>query len=746
MTRSADQNLDRRPGTAFAADAGALDSEPLRGRDPTDHPAQSGPSSNGAATSTPLLGRVDPGESAAPGPFEVAVLERWSALGPHDADVAIALACGYQLVRDPLPPPICEASAGDVDETVARLLGSGLITPDEVMPQLVADALLRAAPPRVVRRHLRHVVGALTGAGVELGPVAPRLLRAGLRDQRLVEALSASAYSALAEQPALAAQYYDAAASASEEPSGLRLRHAEACALAGDLSTATAILEQHDRSERTAEPWSAASALAANVAVLRGQTDQAATLWRWRAAQLSGGVTRDRRDAEGAVVLYAVGDVESGDRVRSAAAGAGPGLTDDGLSAMLDALRLSLGPGGESRCADCVAGMAQSAYTSSGQPARRLRPDHPAALAAIAAISCGDLPTAESVLQSASTSRGAVPDISRIAALRAWTAMLAGRLGEAGQWADRIDPRISRDEVWRTAVQVAIARREDDLTALTRLWLAARTTLVATRPDLFSLLPLSELSIVAARMREPDLARPTMTRLAEILDQLGGSTLWSAPYHWAGIQAAILTDRPKSLTPHAAALVAMSRHSPMAEVLAGGARAWVGVLGRDIDVDRVAAAAGRLAEVGLGWDGARLAGHGAARASSRKEAAVLLEVARALQRVSDRVEHSARDAVSGVATAAGQRAGLIDLTRREREVVELVLNGLTYKEVGETLFLSPKTVEHHMARIRRRSGASSRAELLRRLSATIDIVPPLPGHLPVLDRTRDLTRDRSGAG
>ena len=42
----------------------------------------------------------------------------------------------------------------------------------------------------------------------------------------------------------------------------------------------------------------------------------------------------------------------------------------------------------------------------------------------------------------------------------------------------------------------------------------------------------------------------------------------------------------------------------------------------------------------------------------------------------------------------------------------LVVEGRTHKEVGAQLYISPKTVEHHVAKIRQKIGASSRAELL----------------------------------
>jgi DNA-binding CsgD family transcriptional regulator len=68
---------------------------------------------------------------------------------------------------------------------------------------------------------------------------------------------------------------------------------------------------------------------------------------------------------------------------------------------------------------------------------------------------------------------------------------------------------------------------------------------------------------------------------------------------------------------------------------------------------------------------------------------------------------------------AETKAGVVALSPREREVVELVVAGMTYRQVGESLYLSAKTVEHHMARIKRPSGATTRSELLERLSLSL---------------------------
>ena len=55
------------------------------------------------------------------------------------------------------------------------------------------------------------------------------------------------------------------------------------------------------------------------------------------------------------------------------------------------------------------------------------------------------------------------------------------------------------------------------------------------------------------------------------------------------------------------------------------------------------------------------------------------------------------------------------LSEREQEIGAYVADGLTYKEIGAQLYISPKTVEHHVARVRQKLGASTRAEMLAAL-------------------------------
>ena len=70
-----------------------------------------------------------------------------------------------------------------------------------------------------------------------------------------------------------------------------------------------------------------------------------------------------------------------------------------------------------------------------------------------------------------------------------------------------------------------------------------------------------------------------------------------------------------------------------------------------------------------------------------------------------------------LAGSASQPAAAL-LSRREREVLELVANGLSDREIAEQLVVSPHTVHRHMANIRHKLGRGSRtaavAEAARR--------------------------------
>ena len=53
------------------------------------------------------------------------------------------------------------------------------------------------------------------------------------------------------------------------------------------------------------------------------------------------------------------------------------------------------------------------------------------------------------------------------------------------------------------------------------------------------------------------------------------------------------------------------------------------------------------------------------------------------------------------------------LSDREREVLQHVARGHTYAEIGENLFISPKTVENHVRNILKKLHLNRKQELIR---------------------------------
>lgn len=52
-----------------------------------------------------------------------------------------------------------------------------------------------------------------------------------------------------------------------------------------------------------------------------------------------------------------------------------------------------------------------------------------------------------------------------------------------------------------------------------------------------------------------------------------------------------------------------------------------------------------------------------------------------------------------------------DITEKQIEIIELVIEGITYKQIAEKLFISPKTVDNHMQNIYKKLNVNSKMQL-----------------------------------
>jgi two-component system NarL family response regulator len=64
-------------------------------------------------------------------------------------------------------------------------------------------------------------------------------------------------------------------------------------------------------------------------------------------------------------------------------------------------------------------------------------------------------------------------------------------------------------------------------------------------------------------------------------------------------------------------------------------------------------------------------------------------------------------------SARGEQSAVRPLQGRELDVLRLVVQGKTDNEIGQELFISPRTVQNHLTRIRHKTGLQRRSELAR---------------------------------
>jgi DNA-binding CsgD family transcriptional regulator/predicted negative regulator of RcsB-dependent stress response len=224
-------------------------------------------------------------------------------------------------------------------------------------------------------------------------------------------------------------------------------------------------------------------------------------------------------------------------------------------------------------------------------------------------------------------------------------------------------------------------------------------------------------AVVGVRLARGDL-RDAEEIVVRRLDDVGLESLLAAPLLEQLVQIRLADDRVADARAGADALAAIAGSSGRERVEAAAALAR----------GRVAHAAGESVAVNV----LQQAVNGFARLGLRLEVAqARLELARALAGESppaaiETARHARNelealgatreaDAAAALMRSLGARGragprSLGSLSRRETEVLRLLGEGMSNREIAERLFISPKTAEHHVSRIYAKLGLKSRAE------------------------------------
>jgi len=577
-------------------------------------------------------------------------------LGDDARRVLLAVVLGAPLDLDLLASALgTDASAVDA----AR--AAGVVGPDGGVPPVVADAVRALTPVDERVRMARTLLRLQRDRGQSLRALATSLLDlpGAVVDQAAT--LVAAASEALRDDPALAVRFLVAAADLGGSAVELAPLVAEAHALSGDLDSAlrSADLAASSDDERVR---SAGALVSGMVLARRGELG--------RAAEVVAGVDRPEAVDLAAFAFVATGEPRRAAEVLDAADP--PSTVAAGITRrMARGLLTSVGDAPATALSTLV-----GAAGSSGV----LLPDSPAAVAAHVCLHLVELPMAREVLD-----KDVLTPRHRV--LSAWAAMLGGDLALADHRLGGPRPE-PRDALLAAAVELGLARRRNDLPGMERGWENAYHALLGQPVDLFTLLPLGEIVVAAARLGRAHQVAGHLDLAWDLVDRCGDPPAWAVLLRWSALHAALVTGESA-----AAQVEALGRYRTSAgRVVAAAARCLLAVSRGVVDADAVEEAALGLHGQGLRWDAARLAGQAAIRTGDRATITRLLEVARRLA-PADQVETRL-------------------LTEREREVGALVLDGLTYKQVGDRLFISGKTVEHHVTRMRQKLGCATRRDLL----------------------------------
>jgi DNA-binding CsgD family transcriptional regulator len=617
-----------------------------------------------------------------PSPALVArVQRRLALLDPSVAGVARLLALGLELTDEVL------ATAADLSPertaaAVRELREAGIVAPDgEVVLPAVAEVIVADQSPAQLRLLHDLVARAMLTAGTDLLPAATRMRAARLRTSAAAEVYRRVGARLRLDDPTQALAWLDEAVDAGLEPALVAPDRVEAGLLVGlvdDLDLAPASGPDAERARRVE------GAHAAH----QGRLARAADL-------LLAGGSLGRLLAVPS--LIATGRAEL---ARECAAEPGPASARRLAEAALTI------PDPDAAVPALIEAIEALPTSRPGA----VLPDTPHALLAPVAVLAGDAAIADRLLADAvQDGRGGPAAIQRHRLLLAWVRMRAGRFDTAVAELAAIGPaaRSGRDRLLCAVLQGGLARRSGDVARLREAWAQAEQALARRTVDLLQLEPLEELLTAAVRLRQQQRITPVLAALDDAVTGLGRPVAWVVALGWLRLQLAVVAEDADGVAIEAEQLSGLRPPGARQQAQALAAVAWQQALAGRPDVDRLPAVLDALAAQQLPWEASRLAGQAAIRTADPTLARRLLERARELSSAEVQL-----DAARAAAPASG-------LSEREIEVAQLVAAGRTHREIGGQLYLSPKTVEHHVARIRNKLGATTRAEFLAALRTVL---------------------------
>lgn len=589
------------------------------------------------------------------------------------------------------------AAAADLPIDVATeaaevLAGSGLTLDAQChIAPVVAAAVRQLVPSTELHAVIDRAATTAVRAGDDLTQVAEHIKAAGVTGAAAAACLIGAARQVLDEAPDRAHGWIEAAGNGGAAPGDLAAMRALVAFRQGDVrATVSAVDEllRVDPQWRDGPLRREAVEAGAVTLARRGAWDRSAAL------AAAAGTVDGHAVALAAIARLATGDAQ-GVRalVGDAEASAAPQLREAAAASLARGLAVTF----DDDPAPALAHLLDATRLYELSPPSLMLPIAPQALAALVAYQLWEFDVAWQIVEDPSTPDDETAASERL--LRAWIALRRGDWVRAlvavedHRAAGHSDPR---DALVACAVAAGVARRRGDLAAMDAAWREARTLLLRQTPDLLILQPIGELLITGARLGDRATVRSSLRSVRQLLGRGGNAPLWTLPQLWDEMHIAIACDDLDGARTAARAASSLPGMIGRAKTVTVAAQCWVEALGKTAGTDRVRRAATGLADIGLTWEASRLAGAAAIRMADSTAMRALLQFAREL--TAERTPQLA-PAVS-------------DLSPRERDVAAHLLAGLTYREIGGQLYIAPKTVEHHVARIRRKLGVKTRAELL----------------------------------